>query len=354
MTARGWIGRLALSLGTIVLCLGALEIGLRLSEGNWIGAWPNFVLESRKVQTTRNDSRHVADPALGYVPRAGYSADGVSYDAEGFRRSSAAADGRAAILAVGDSFTAGEEVSDDQSWPAHLQQILGRRVLNAGVSGYGLDQTVLRAEKIVPEKQPAAVIVSFIADDVRRTEMRRQWSAEKPYFVIENGALVLRNVPVPPQPDPRTTLGFWQRTLGYSFLVDFVLRRLGLLHDWYGDHARAQPAGTGEKIACLLTGRLAELQRRSGTPILVVAQYDPVVWQDASFAAEQRRLTEGVLRCSRENGLQVLDTFDALAANDGKGKPATLYGQWHMNDAGNRLVARLIAAELAGRHIPPR
>jgi lysophospholipase L1-like esterase len=343
---REWAVQVGLIMGAILLTLGALEIGLRLSQGGWITSWPNFVLESRKVQTTRNESRYVEDPTLGYVPRANYSADGISFDADGFRRSAATTPDPGAILAVGDSFTYGEEVEDAETWPAHLQQLLGERVLNAGVSGYGFDQIVLRAEKIVPEKHPSAVVVSFIADDVLRTEMRRQWSAEKPYFDIENGALVPRNVPVPPRPDPRTTLGFLQRTLGYSFLFDFIMRRLHVLHDWYGDHVRAQPAGTGEKIACLLTRRLAELQSRSGARILVVAQYDPVVWQDARFAAEQRRLTEGVLACSRQQGLDVLDSFDALVENDGKGKPATLYGLWHMNDAGNRLVARLIAAAL--------
>ena len=98
---------------------------------------------------------------------------------------------------MGDSFTFGEEVKDDETWPAHLQQLLGRRVLNAGVSGYGFDQIVLRAERIVPDIHPSAVVVGFIADDIVRTEMRRRWSAEKPYFDIQNGALVLRNVAGP-------------------------------------------------------------------------------------------------------------------------------------------------------------
>lgn len=338
-------GRIGLILGAIVLTLGVLEVGLRLSQGGWISAWPNFVLESRKVQTVRNQSRYVEDPTLGYVPRPGYSAAGVSFDADGLRRSGELPD-RGTVLAVGDSFTSGEEVEDGQTWPAHLQRQLGRRVLNGGVSGYGLDQIVLRAEKIVADKRPSAVVVSFIADDVRRTEMRRQWGADKPYFDIADGALVLRNVPVPPRADPRTTLGFWQRTLGYSFLFDFIMRRLDVLYDWYGDHVRVHPAGTGEKIACLLTRRLAELQRQSGARILVVAQYDPVVWQNAGFAAEQRRLTQGVLDCSRRQGLAVLDSFEAVAANDGTGRPGSLYGLWHMNDAGNRLIARLVAGAL--------
>ena len=38
--------------------------------------------------------------------------------------------------------------------------------------------------------------------------------------------LVLRNIPVPPRPDPRTTLTIWQRTLGYSLVFDLVQQRL--------------------------------------------------------------------------------------------------------------------------------
>ena len=44
-------------------------------------------------------------------------------------------------MAVGDSFTFGDEVNDGQTWPAQLQQLTGRRVINGGVSGYGFDQT---------------------------------------------------------------------------------------------------------------------------------------------------------------------------------------------------------------------
>ena len=344
MTKRELLGRLGLTLGAIVLTLGALEIGLRLSLNAWVTSWPNFVLESRKVQTTRNQSRYVEDPTLGFVPRPNYSAPGLSVDAEGFRRSAALPDD-GVILAVGDSFTSGEEVKDDETWPAHLQQLLGRRVLNAGVSGYGFDQIVLRAERIVPDLHPSKVVVGFIADDIVRTEMRRRWSAEKPYFDIENGALVLHDVAVS-RPDPNTTLGFLERTLGYSYLLDFILSRFDLTDNWHSDHARVHPSGMGNKISCMLTHQLADLQRGSGARILVVAQYDPYVWQDASFAAEQRRLTKGLLDCSRQQGLDVLDTFDALAANGGTGSPRSLYGEWHMNNAGNRLTAGLIAGAL--------
>jgi len=345
---REWLGRLGLSLAAIVLTLGALEIGLRIGHGRWISVWPNFVLEARLVLSQREHSRFVEDPLLGYEPRPGYAAPGMSFDAEGFRRTGDSrggpgngADGEA-ILAVGDSYTYGDEVRDGETWPAHLQQLSGQRVLNAGVSGYGLDQSVLRAEQLAAGRPLSAIVVSFIADDVRRTEMSRIWGAEKPYFDIAEDRLVLRNVPVPPRPDPHRTLSLAERTLGYSFLFDFVLRRLHLMHDWFGDHVRVHDQAEGERIACLLTGRLAELQRLSGARVLLLAQYDPVVWREPKFAGEQRRITEGVLRCGRQAGLAVLDTFDPLS----KLEAERLYSVWHMNDAGNQVIAALVAAAL--------
>ena len=323
---------------------------MRAWSGIYLYKWPNFVLGARTVLAEREERRFADDPLLGYVPRPNYAAKGVSFDAEGFRRAgnlSAVTEDRP-ILAVGDAYTYGDEVTDTETWPAHLQTLTGRRVLNGGVSGYGFDQTVLRAEAGT-ERHPFAIVVSFIADDIRRTEMRRLWGAEKPYFDLQGAGLVLRNVPVPPRPDPDSTLTFWQHTLGYSYLFDFILRRLDLLHDWFGDHIRVHPAGEGEQIACRLTSRLQTLQRVTDAQVLVLAQYDPVVWQDPDFAAEQRRMTRALLACARRRGLDVLDSYDTLAAWSGKGGPRGLYGLWHMNDRGNALIAELVDAALARR-----
>ena len=254
-----------LVIASILVALIAGEIGTRASTWVYLFTWPNFVLDARTVLARQDSGRYVHDDQVGYVPRAGYAAPGLTIDPDGLRHTGEhTAD--APILAVGDSFTFGDEVNDAQTWPAQLQLLTGRRVLNGGVSGYGFDQTVLRAEQLAPRYKPSAIVVSFIADDIRRTEMRRLWSADKPWFELDKDQLVLRGVPVPPRTDPRDTLTFWQRTLGYSYLFDFILRRLDLLYDWFGDHIRVHPAGTGETLACRLTERLAALQRSSGAP----------------------------------------------------------------------------------------
>lgn len=343
------LSSLALLLGAVTVGLACLELGLRI----WLSTekltyWPNFVLQARTVHDEREQARMVHDPLLGYTPRPLYAAPGVTFDADGLRLNgdAPAGDDTRTILAVGDSYTFGDEVADGETWPAHLQRLTGRRTMNAGVSGYGLDQSVLRAERLAAASPPSLIVVGFIADDIRRTELSRIWGAEKPFFEIDGKQLTLGNAPVPPRPEAQDTLNFWQRTLGYSYLVDFVLRRLDLMHDWFGDHVRVHAPGTGERIACLLTSRLGELKRSSGADIVVLAQYDPVVWQSEAFAAEQRDMTQRLLACAQEQGLRTIDSFDTLAAWQGDGGPAGLYVLWHMSDEGNRLVAELIAEAL--------
>lgn len=342
-----WFRRTVLVICAVLMALVSLEFAVRASSWGYLFAYPNFVLTARRVLAERDGGRYVHDRELGHVPRAGYAAPGTTIETDGLRRTGSEKEGEevagAPILAVGDSFTYGNEVEDRQTWPAQLQLLTGRRVLNAGVSGYGFDQIVLRAEQLAAKYKPSAIVVGFIADDIRRTEMRRLWSADKPYFVIEDGKPALRGVPVPPRSDAAGTLSFWQWTLGYSYLFDLVLRRLDLLHDWYGDHERVQAPGTGEHLSCLLAARLAELQKQSGAHVIVLAEYDPVVWDDAAFAAEQQRLTRGLLDCAAQAGLATIDSFDALAAT---GAPKKLYVTWHMNEPGNRLIAGLVAKAL--------
>ncbi|MCA0301887.1 MAG: GDSL-type esterase/lipase family protein [Proteobacteria bacterium] len=335
-------------MASLVAGLVLIEFTCRAIAWGYLFAYPNFVLTARTTLAEGDRGRYRHDPQLGHVPRAGYSGGGTTIEDGGLRRTGPVGAGTALagppILAVGDSYTFGDEVDDGQTWPAQLQALTGRRVLNGGVSGYGFDQSVLRAEQLAPKVGPAAIVVGFIADDIRRTEMRRLWSADKPYFVLEDGALVPRGVPVPERAAPASTLSTAQWILGYSYALDLLLRPLNLLHDWYGDHQRALPAGSGPTIACRLADRLAALQKSSGAPVVVLAAYDPVVWDDPAFAAEQRKLTGGLLACADKAGLQTIDSFDALAAT---GSPRKLYVTWHMNEAGNRLVAELVARKLA-------
>ena len=81
--------------------------------------------------------------------------------------------------------------------------------------------------------------------------------------------------------------------------------------------------------------------------MLVLAEYDPLVWQNPEFAAEQRRMARALLACANQRGLGTIDSFEALAAVSDAGGPRGLYGQWHLNDRGNGLIAKLVADALS-------
>jgi lysophospholipase L1-like esterase len=349
--------RIALVFGSVLFTLVVLELGTRLvvRGPKALLTWKNIVLDERRGIVRQNiGSRFTADPMVGYIQRPGFQSALIHYDANGLRVMPPLPPGAIdapPILATGDSFTQGDEAADDETWPAVLQQRLGWRVVNAGVAAYGLDQTVLRTEQLAAELKPAAIVVGFIADDIKRSEMSRTWGAPKPYFALRSdGDVELRNVPVPAAPDPRDTLGFWERAFGWSVALEIFLELKGWRYEWVIDHERATPRGTGEKLACPLMRRLAGLN----IPTLVVAQYDIYVWQDAEFGAEQRRLSRIVLECAEKAGLATLDTYDTIAQAVRERGRGTVYRTWHPSPDGYRLIGDSIAEEMQKRGMLPK
>ena len=69
-----------------------------------------------------------------------------------------------AILALGDSLTAGYGAPKGADYPAQLAQILGRRVINGGVSGDTSAQALARLPDLLAQK-PQLVVVSIGGND---------------------------------------------------------------------------------------------------------------------------------------------------------------------------------------------
>ncbi len=338
-------GRIALLVGSILFTFAALEIGCRLWRGpDSLLNWSNLVLEERRATRAAGVGRLTYDAELGFVPTQGYRPTPTPMPTP-----AGLALAEPPILVVGDSYAHGDEVSDEETWAALLQALTHRRTVNAGVSGYGLDQIVLRTEQAARDVKPAAIVLMFIAEDLRRSEMKRVWGAGKPYFEPNGEVPVLRNVPVPSSPEPESTLDLWQHLFGWSVLVDTVLRHKGWQYEWAIDHERVLPRGDGEKLACPLLQRL----KRLGLPTLVVASYDPNVWRDAGYAEEQRRLSAMVLACAKEAGFGTFDLFDTIGLAVSTLGFADAYRSSHPGPVIHRLEALQIAAELGRLHIPP-
>ncbi len=349
---EAWIG-LGLVLSSILFCFAAAELAVRLF-GSDDKRWElrNFIVEPLPIG---NRWRVVQpDSELGYVPLPGGHSDqgglgSLTFDERGLRVHHAGRSPRLAgspILVMGDSYAMGEQVGDNETVPAHLEAMLDRPVLNGGVFGYGLDQIVLRAEKLVPTLAPGLLIVTFIADDVRRTQMRVLWGVPKPYFEIERGELRLRNVPVPEKASPY--VGPVRSVLGYSFLADVIARRLDLESWWLRGQALHNETAheQGPEISCLLMKRLRRLADAHRLRVIVVGQYTPNAWEDDSTLQFEIDGVAPVLTCAREQGLETLDSREAVERAVRADGVDRYYVDKHMSDAGNRLTADLIARGL--------
>ena len=105
--------------------------------------------------------------------------------------------GRPRILMLGDSFTFGAEVADDETYSHYLESHLrNTEVLNFGVQGYAHDQMLLYLKEEGVKYHPDIVILGFTYIDIYRN-IESFFAYAKPEFKLVSGNLQLTNVPVP-------------------------------------------------------------------------------------------------------------------------------------------------------------
>ena len=346
---------LVLLLASSLAALLVMEIGYRVMTGLHVFKWINWRVE----QVTRDrfaTSIRAIDPVLGWTTLPWTSSDNFASIDHGIRRNFEETTVRTgAVLAVGDSFTEGWEVGNNESWPAALEHMTGVPVVNAGVSGYGTDQIVLRAEGLLPIVKPKILIIGFMQDDIFRTGYSI-YGAPKPYFTIENGELRY-HPPGPLESGGQAGLMSWightvRDGLSYSAAADHVLGRLNPDY-WYGtasENLERRADGDEVAVTCALLKRLKMRTDAQSIHAILFMQYS------AQFILASRTPTREALdveRCAREIGMSVVDQFARLRSIADRNRIAMkqyyLYynrNYEHMSAKGNRHAAELLAATL--------
>lgn len=72
----------------------------------------------------------------------------------------------AVILAFGDSLTHGNGVKENESYPAVLQLLSGRKVINAGISGEESETGLERLSDVLEKHQPELLILCHGGNDL--------------------------------------------------------------------------------------------------------------------------------------------------------------------------------------------
>jgi len=143
------------------------------------------------ISTEKDIGLYVFDEKVGYLHKKNFkyifpdTNRLISIDEKGFRNNKKKiGSSELDILAIGCSFTFGDQVSDFETWPSYLQEKLNIRVDNAGVQSYGTAQAVLLGQEILKKKYYNTVILStLVGKDFARDQMVYKSGFPQPSFV---------------------------------------------------------------------------------------------------------------------------------------------------------------------------
>jgi hypothetical protein len=242
--------------------------------------------------------------------------------------------GTTRIVVLGDSFTFGEDVGDDETYGHHLERLLpGAEVINLGVHGYGHDQMLIYLREEGVRYRPDIVILGFLTGDMERNVLSFRDYA-KPRFVLEGGKLALRNTPVPP---PHEVAGAekWR-----SKFAD-VLAMLWLRYRW---RSGAISEETRELTLAILDEMKAAIEAAGARPAFAyLPAYGEIDRTDPAMTGQERFF----FSYCRRRGIQsmYLRPHFMQAMKGG----AVLKTQGHWGPAEHRIAAEGIRAYLVDK-----
>lgn len=343
------MSRRAVALGAVT---AAVITAMVLAAARWLAAQPTVTCRTdacdcaRWVESHRDDpptsvNGYAHDPLLGWVlqpnlrPRMAL-ASRITSDALGARGPTShprARTGAPRVVALGDSYTFGSCVNDDETWPAVLERALpGAEVVNLGVPGYGLDQMLLRWERDGAAYRPDVVVLGYIGEDVSRAAMRF-FAFAKPMFELDGDGLRLTNTPVP------TPAALYAREAALGPTLRRDLSRLFRV-DGFMSHPRV--GAYPEALSRRILQRLAREVAATGAELVVV--YLPESFEADAIAVGTPRVYRQT--CPPALGARCLDVTQALNRVV-RSDPGGNHFRCHYSPTLQRRVAEALSARVA-------
>lgn len=246
------------------------------------------------------------------------------------------------IVAVGDSFTFGHGVENDEVFLTRLESSEpALEVLNLAVTGYGVDQQWLKMRDQGLALRPDLVLLGLFEGDVFRNARSEQLGYPKPRFVLAAETLLPPSTPVP---ETRPPAGWLARSaLGRVVAgpVRSLVEHLGLGEAWRLNEA--------------ILARAASACRDAGVGFAVV-----IIPKDQAVYGQglRRRLHDRTLALIRAQlealELDYIDLTDGLrrAAEEAPERQLYFPQDGHWTPAGHAVAASLIGERLA-TWLPP-
>lgn len=256
------------------------------------------------------------------------------------------------ILAIGDSFTFGDEVSDDETWPHHLQAIQKVRVINGGVNSYGLDQIFLKLSRDLSLIKPKLVVLSTMSNTLKRTTVTHKISSSscytrgKPFFLKNGGALSLR------ERDEReekkeNRLKPIRSILGHSFILHTFFSNwfprfwsCATPYENYPSHMITKQSF--QEVSCLILEEIRKITRQNKAKLMVLGQ---AYWSPRKEKYERDQDLAIFLNCAEKLDIPTINidsTLEEIYLTNYNQYQALFFPGGHMTNQGNILVAQKI------------
>jgi hypothetical protein len=336
--------------------LGIGEIVVRIATHNSLITFPDFRVV-RLPPVAFHDAIEY-DALLGWRLKAFLHSQGFNTIEFGFRSNGVegAHVRTGGVLAVGSSFTAGSEVTDAETWSAHLERLIDAPVNNAGQGGHNADQIIMRAEQLLPTIRPEVVVVDLIPDNVVGAGYS-SYGWPKPYFTLQDGLLVAHNQPVPTVPEAPRDGSALKAIFSRSILVDRFMA--AFFSDYWFSSGRSgfvQTDADAIGVTCRLLDRLKVQTNAAGVRLILYLQYAS---SHIISTPQQAIQSAKVKECAEASAIEVIDEFSSLKTlytRDPEGLRAYYVKETdgtlgHKSSLGNLQVAKMIEAALKEKPI---
>lgn len=200
-----WWGKLAMVAFSCAFTWGVLEVALRVTGVQAPTATALGTMFQPNSDTGWLGRPNVDTQFVGaeFATRVRHSADGWRWCGVDAPLAEDDAYGGRSVWILGDSFTWGWGVSDEETFVARLNEMgpAGVRYRNLGVPGYSSVQEYLLLKRLVEQgRRPDVVIVRFCGNDLMDNIWMNDNDPPRPGLAEVDGQFVIQGLPVRPSP----------------------------------------------------------------------------------------------------------------------------------------------------------
>jgi lysophospholipase L1-like esterase len=275
----------------------------------------------------------------------------------------------------GDSFTWGQEVDPEHAYGNVLAGLMGCRVANYGVPGYGTDQAYLRYERVIKDNAPIVILGHYSENIIRNVNQNRGFLTNqpiglKPRFILEANKLKLIPLPNLTEAENLNLISSAHDILPYDYFAPGGLSGLHSLKFPYTlstigafQHYRLQakimgkvtyakfyepthPSQALQVTEAIIKSFVNEAHSRNQNPlVLLIPDIKEIRWLRDHGTLPYAELATRL----RMSGVEVIDVAVELNKIAGTQDPGKFYGHdgtGHLNQEGYKQLANIIFNKL--------